>query len=438
MSSHTSPASRKLPKTAPNEASQQEESSANTLTSIGAVYRRQSEKIRRYGLMNNPTDNLRYKADFPLRSESHIRYDLTPKQIPTYSNDVTQDSDWIKIGSVEFLLLSRFHYYHFRRLGLSWKKIAKELQCIVVRRLENLVLLLSNLHDLISAIDSSILSVDCVEWLNILQQIVQQLFAQLLSILCHNTSRNSCFFVDWILCAWFPRFATSAFLASGYHVDWICNSTEARDWIHSGCPVVGREMLATGFIALKLACDCAPADLYRSSSNMRLFLASVPAGPFAPAELSSSAEHDVVTDYIIIDGPLRCSSCFSFDVPADPSSSSSACSWFLSYQLIHYAPAGRIELGGAGGSQFVFLFVASLSWLLFGQEGGIFELLGTFVVVIVAQKLKELLLRTSGNTVLLISLLGYLLTAMRRVEATMLVGEPWRIRIPSPGEAAEE
>ncbi|KZV35996.1 hypothetical protein F511_14513 [Dorcoceras hygrometricum] len=109
----------------------------------------------------------------------------------------------------------------------------------------------------------------------------------------------------------------------------------------AGCPVVGREMLATGFIALKLACDCAPVDLYRSSSILRLFLASVPAGPFAPADLSSSAEHDVVTDYIIIDGPLRCSSWFSFDVPADPSSSSSACSWFLSYQLIHYAPADK-------------------------------------------------------------------------------------------------
>ncbi|KZV18814.1 hypothetical protein F511_31680 [Dorcoceras hygrometricum] len=46
MSSHTSPASRKLPKAAPNESSQQEESSAATLTSIGAVYRRQSERIR--------------------------------------------------------------------------------------------------------------------------------------------------------------------------------------------------------------------------------------------------------------------------------------------------------------------------------------------------------------------------------------------------------
>ncbi|KZV45505.1 hypothetical protein F511_08008 [Dorcoceras hygrometricum] len=261
---------------------------------------------------------------------------------------------------------------------------------------------------LISAIDSSILSVDCVEWLNILQQIVQQLFAQLLSILCHNTSRNSCFFLDWILCAWLPRFATSAFLASGYHVDWICNSTEARDWIHcslrllyllvpsakpstesyrecktlsyqliqatsfcnrqlqtptagSGCPVVGREKLATGFpndwLDQKMSYQLiqttsfamhpllieynvvaldwiAPADLYRSSYSLRLFLASVPAGPFAPADLSSSAEHDVITEYIIIDGPLRCSNWFSFDVPADPSSSSSACSWFISFQLV--------------------------------------------------------------------------------------------------------
>ncbi|KZV50008.1 hypothetical protein F511_21862 [Dorcoceras hygrometricum] len=80
--------------------------------------------------------------------------------------------------------------------------------------------------------------------------------------------------------------------------------------------------------------------LYRSSSNLRLFLASVPAGPLAPADLSSYAEYDVVTNDIVIDGPLRCSSWFSFDVPADPSSSSSACSWIISFQLIHYAPAG--------------------------------------------------------------------------------------------------
>ncbi|KZV45070.1 putative beta-1,3-galactosyltransferase 20 [Dorcoceras hygrometricum] len=80
--------------------------------------------------------------------------------------------------------------------------------------------------------------------------------------------------------------------------------------------------------------------LYRSSSILRLFLASVPAGPFAPADLSSFAEYDVVTNDIIIDGPLRCSSWFSFDVPAGPSSYSSTCSWFISFQLIHFAPAG--------------------------------------------------------------------------------------------------
>ncbi|KZV34217.1 hypothetical protein F511_39315 [Dorcoceras hygrometricum] len=66
----------------------------------------------------------------------------------------------------------------------------------------------------------------------------------------------------------------------------------------------------------------------------------IPSSLSAPAELSSSAEHDVVTNDIIIDGPFRCSSWFSFDVPADPSSSSSACSWFISFQLIHFAPAG--------------------------------------------------------------------------------------------------
>ncbi|KZV28069.1 hypothetical protein F511_02155 [Dorcoceras hygrometricum] len=67
---------------------------------------------------------------------------------------------------------------------------------------------------------------------------------------------------------------------------------------------------------------------------------SSPAGLLAPADLSTSADHYVVTDDIIIDGPLRCSSWFPFDVPAGPSSSSSACSWFLSFQLVHYAPAG--------------------------------------------------------------------------------------------------
>ncbi|KZV46203.1 hypothetical protein F511_26991 [Dorcoceras hygrometricum] len=109
------------------------------------------------------------------------------------------------------------------------------------------------------------------------------------------------------------------------------------------CASLHNLMMASGWLMTSLLMSSmlsAPAELSRSSSNLRLFSASVPTGPFAPADLSSSAEHDVVTNDIIIDGPLRCSSWFSFDVPADPSSSSSACSWFLSYQLIHYAPAG--------------------------------------------------------------------------------------------------
>ncbi|KZV48289.1 hypothetical protein F511_30536 [Dorcoceras hygrometricum] len=93
------------------------------------------------------------------------------------------------------------------------------------------------------------------------------------------------------------------------------------------------ESLVPGQNAVRSSCFIVPAPTCDSSQLLFQL-------PFAPADLSSSSEHDVVTDYIIIDGPLRYSSWFSFDVPADPSSSSSACSWFLSFQLIHFAPAG--------------------------------------------------------------------------------------------------
>ncbi|KZV24816.1 hypothetical protein F511_26475 [Dorcoceras hygrometricum] len=104
------------------------------------------------------------------------------------------------------------------------------------------------------------------------------------------------------------------------------------------------------------ACLLAPTDLSSSADHDVVTDDIIIDGPFrcsswfpfdvpaacllAPTDLSSSADHDVVTDDIIIDGPLRCSSWFPFDVPAGPSSSSSACSWFLSFQLVHYAPAG--------------------------------------------------------------------------------------------------
>ncbi|KZV24131.1 hypothetical protein F511_22781 [Dorcoceras hygrometricum] len=82
-------------------------------------------------------------------------------------------------------------------------------------------------------------------------------------------------------------------------------------------------------------CDDITADVIIADSSF-LFTST---SACATADLSSSADYDDVTDYIIIDGPLRCSSWFPFDVPAGPSSSSSACSWFLSFQLVHYAPA---------------------------------------------------------------------------------------------------
>ncbi|KZV30878.1 hypothetical protein F511_10812 [Dorcoceras hygrometricum] len=43
---------------------------------------------------------------------------------------------------------------------------------------------------------------------------------------------------------------------------------------------------------------------------------------------------------IMMSSPMTSSSMVHLDVPAGSSSSSSACSWFLSFQLIHFAPAG--------------------------------------------------------------------------------------------------
>ncbi|KZV19268.1 hypothetical protein F511_36430 [Dorcoceras hygrometricum] len=55
----------------------------------------------------------------------------------------------------------------------------------------------------------------------------------------------------------------------------------------------------------------------------------------APADLSSSAEHDVVTNDIIIDGPLRCSSWLPFEVPAGSS-------FLYRLQLVLIVPADSL------------------------------------------------------------------------------------------------
>ncbi|KZV46116.1 hypothetical protein F511_12643 [Dorcoceras hygrometricum] len=102
-SSKQTQASSKRPKAPPNEVSQQEESSATTLTSIESSYRRQSEKTRfgeqklgyrdrvqQSGNILNPTDNSKNKADIPARSRSRNRSHSTPKQISTKTNDVAK------------------------------------------------------------------------------------------------------------------------------------------------------------------------------------------------------------------------------------------------------------------------------------------------------------------------------------------------------------
>ncbi|KZV31448.1 hypothetical protein F511_25228 [Dorcoceras hygrometricum] len=89
---------------------------------------------------------------------------------------------------------SRIVQAQIREISLN-KQILAQLSTAIKLSLRMIVdsFASGNFHDLISAIDSSILSFECVQQLNVLQQVVQQLFAQLLSF-CHNTSRNSCFF----------------------------------------------------------------------------------------------------------------------------------------------------------------------------------------------------------------------------------------------------
>ncbi|KZV56112.1 hypothetical protein F511_44738 [Dorcoceras hygrometricum] len=73
--------------------------------------------------------------------------------------------------------------------------------------------------------------------------IVQQLFAQLLFILCHNTSRNSCFFVDWILCATAEASNTATgYIATAGSLKLSTGCAVACVWIHCS----SRQTLATG------------------------------------------------------------------------------------------------------------------------------------------------------------------------------------------------
>ncbi|KZV26316.1 hypothetical protein F511_21270 [Dorcoceras hygrometricum] len=95
----------------------------------------------------------------------------------------------------------------------------------------------------------------------------------------------------------FPRLV-ALWLATGYFflydVALSLASGSSIDWFYCSFLLIVMSLLMSSSLS-------APAGIYCSSSNLRLFLASVPAGP--PSFFS-------------------------------------ACSWFLSFQLVHYAPAG--------------------------------------------------------------------------------------------------
>ncbi|KZV56861.1 hypothetical protein F511_27728 [Dorcoceras hygrometricum] len=88
-----------------------------------------------------------------------------------------------------------------------------------------------------------------------------------------------------------------------------------------------------------------------SSSLIQISLTSTSA--CATADLSSSTDYDDVTDYIIIDGPLRCSSWFPFDVTAAslqihfPSAGALCNQRLLQQHYSHFQPAVFIFNGVA-------------------------------------------------------------------------------------------
>ncbi|KZV16719.1 calmodulin-binding protein [Dorcoceras hygrometricum] len=112
-------------------------------------------------------------------------------------------------------------------------------------------------------------------------------------------TNETCFkYCDWISCVWIVTLHYICFLATGFHVDWICNSIEARDWIHcssrldvlllgSGCPAGGNDMLAAGcpfvgFNCLRLNFPTTVACDWISSSTTSLhscvWMYKLPAG----------------------------------------------------------------------------------------------------------------------------------------------------------------
>ncbi|KZV51455.1 hypothetical protein F511_25035 [Dorcoceras hygrometricum] len=132
-----------------------------------------------------------------------------------------------------------------------------------------------NLHDLISAIDSSILSVDCVEWLNVLAAGCPVVGREMLATGFPN---------DWLDQAMsYQLIQTTSFAMHPRLVDYI---TVALVWMHCSCLLVSLE---------RSTCCLDPTADTSSLS--------------APAELSSSADCDDITADVIIADSRSCTSC---------------------------------------------------------------------------------------------------------------------------------
>ncbi|KZV27083.1 hypothetical protein F511_14103 [Dorcoceras hygrometricum] len=316
---------RKLPKAEPKEASQQEESSATTLTSVRAVYRRQSEKIICLLVSCDCwLSTQRASAEYLARRRFIHCYVCCCQLLVQHCSSAVNSF----LNSDSQQIRQHFLFASTPACATAELSSSAEHDFVTDYIIIDGPLGCSSWFPFDVPAGSSSSSNACSWFLSF--QLIHYVpagstwpppdYEQLTQLwtLFNSCSLSCCIFFVTTLRATAVSLSTRYF-APGCHASLLLLFLRL-------------DTMSTGYaIALKLATGSTVAR------DCFLF-ASTPA--CGTAELSSSAEHDVVTDYIIIDGPLGCSSWFPFDVPAGSSSSSNACSWFLSFQLIHYVPAG--------------------------------------------------------------------------------------------------
>ncbi|KZV54687.1 hypothetical protein F511_41877 [Dorcoceras hygrometricum] len=119
----------------------------------------------------------------------------------------------------------------------------------------------------------------------------------------------------------------------------------------AGCPVVGREMLATGFpndwLDQTMSYQLIQTTSFAMHPRLLLLIVmsllmsslhSSPAGLLAPADLSSSADHDVVTDDSMVHLDVPAGSLLMFQLVHLPlqvlAAGSYRSNWFTMLQLV--------------------------------------------------------------------------------------------------------